>query len=564
MKRIAFFALLFFVPALFAAQPLSDALLSKGVPLHPAPLAPQSAVLLMPLDSRPACAKFAVKLGALAGLNVKTPPAGLLDYYRRPGDRAALRAWLFAEAPRAEAALVSADMLLYGGLLASRQSNLLPEERDATAKALENLRRDNPALPVYAFQILPRPWVTEMKDTRLFQNDLLRYSALREETLRFENPLDFAELERLQAEIPYGMLRRYDVLYDKAAAASRLLLKLTEAGVITKLVVGQDDGQIFGLGNLARRRLERDVRAARLTGEQVAVTKGADEIALTLLGECNYRRTLYQPKVCVRYGDSDAPAAYMPYMPHSVATTVREKLSLLHAQTVNTPEEADFTLFVHIGTKENKRQLYPISRALRDLVDAGHKVALVDLSRSFDKDETLLPQLLNGSTPLNALIAYAGWNTTSNSVGMALTQATLFTSALKRSASSDETLSLYAANLDFLSERFLEDWYYLKESIDLVNAKLRGYFIDSYNLPAASHEYVSWDIHNELGRQALRLKQSRAYRRPFAVETPDGSLRIAVADLATTAKLPWPRTFEIDLDAKLSLVQYPKKKEEAR
>lgn len=563
MKWIALLALFVLVPSVIVGWPFV-AFPAKNAPLVVAPLSPETTVLLLPLDSRPACTKFPSKLGALAGLRVVTPPKELLDHYRKPGDRAALHDWLTTEAPRAKAVIVSADMLLYGGLLASRQSDLTEDALAALGTSLENLRRDHPMLPIYVFQILPRPWVTEMKDTRLFQNDLLRYSALREETLRFENPRDFAELERLQAEIPYGMLRRYDVLYDKTTAASRLLLQLAQNGVVTKLVFGQDDGQIFGLGNLARRRLERDIRAMRLTDEQVAVTKGADEVALTLLGELNFRRTGYRPKVCVRYGDSAAPSVYMPYMPHSVATTVREKLSLLRAESVATPEEADFTLFVHIGTEKNKRQLYPISRALRNLVDAGHKVALVDLSRAFDKEETLLPQLLSGSTSLHALIAYAGWNTTSNSIGMALAQATLFTNALKQSASTAETLSLYDANLTFLTERYLEDWYYLKESIDLINNKLRSYFIDPYALSAASHEYVSWDIHNELGRQAARLKQSRAYRQFFAIETPAGPLRLAVADLATTAKLPWPRTFEIDLDAKLSLVQYLQDKEEAQ
>jgi hypothetical protein len=51
---------------------------------------------------------------------VVTPPLDLLCSYKRPADVTALEAWLEGVLPRCHALVASSEMLLYGGLIASR------------------------------------------------------------------------------------------------------------------------------------------------------------------------------------------------------------------------------------------------------------------------------------------------------------------------------------------------------------------------------------------------------------------------------------------------------------
>ena len=87
------------------------------VPFAPQPVKADTSLLLAPLDSRPPCSAMVRKLGALASINVITPPQELLDNYNTPADKEKLFAWLKNEMPQHPAALLSADLLVQGSLL---------------------------------------------------------------------------------------------------------------------------------------------------------------------------------------------------------------------------------------------------------------------------------------------------------------------------------------------------------------------------------------------------------------------------------------------------------------
>ena len=77
--------------------------------------------VVVPLDDRPVTAQLPRLLGAIAGVHVAEPPRPLLGRYLRPGDSEAILRWLRDDAPRdASAYVVSNDMIVYGGLVASR------------------------------------------------------------------------------------------------------------------------------------------------------------------------------------------------------------------------------------------------------------------------------------------------------------------------------------------------------------------------------------------------------------------------------------------------------------
>ena len=75
-------------------------------------------IALMPMDERPATGRHAAMIAAVAGVHVQLPPSSLLSRLRVPGDRDGLSRWLSRS--DADAAVVSLDMLGFGGLVPSR------------------------------------------------------------------------------------------------------------------------------------------------------------------------------------------------------------------------------------------------------------------------------------------------------------------------------------------------------------------------------------------------------------------------------------------------------------
>ena len=532
----------------------------KTLPLLPAAPVYTHKILLLPLDSRPPCQKFVIDAGQIAGIEVITPPAEILDYYTQKGDTAALRLWLSENTKNAEAVILSLDQLIYGGLLAARENSGDSAAESTALQFLAELKAANPQVPLYAFNILPRiqpPASVEQYEQR---QALIKTSRLSEELAIFDNPLDLAEIRQSNEKLPPATQEKYRNLYKKNTKLNEKLSQMTQQGILTRLVIGQDDSEDFGIPNMEKQQIQRYLQTANIAADTVTITRGADEVALSLLTEIQTTRfRSYFPKIYVEYNDAAAPGRLMPYMSASVATTVQEKIRLLHGQLVESPADADFVLFVHIGTDKNLAARAKSVQRLQQLLAQDCPIALVDLSQHFAAEETLLPMLLQHDFPINRLIAYAGWNTTSNAVGTAVAQAALFRSELPHCGTREELLTLYKNNLIFLNSRYLEDYFYLKDLIDSVNANLKkaGY-TNVYDLDMEhNYRWANALLQTGMNKRTDYLKHSAAFRQPVPVTAPEGLLRLRIKDIQAEVCYPWPRTFEIHLQTRLELEELP-------
>lgn len=529
--------------------------------LHPAypavPVTPErqlpKKLLLVPLDGRPPCRQFVIDAGRIAGFDIVTPPSRLQDYYSQPGDTDGLRRWLQANTPAADGIILSIDQLLYGGLLASREKEKTPAEIQSMLQFLRDLHTACPDIPIYAFSILPRQTPQDTIDGYQERKDLLAYSRLRGRQSA-GLPVDTAELTRLKASIPPDSMNRYLTHFKENEELNRQLLQLTKEGVLSQLVLGQDDGEPYSIPNIEKNKLRQFMSAQRLTEPQVFLTHGADEIALSILAGIQNQQTGFKPRILVRYNDQSTPDCIMPYMAISTEETVQEKIALLGGTRASAPEEADFTLLVSANDADagTMRSRMSVVQQLQAARQAKQPTALVDLSKHFQPQETILPLLIDTGYPLNTLIAYAGWNTTSNSVGTALAQASLFTAANGQSSSQDESIGLTAANLTFLQNRIMEDYFYLKEDIDCINHSLQK---AGYTNTADLDLEHNWRWANAMLQQAMKrqlasYKYTKAFRTPVKFTSPAGNFSLMMQDMTVNISYPWPRTFEVWLQTK--------------
>ena len=556
-------------------------------------------VLLVPLDSRPVCSTMVQKLGKLAGINVIVPPKELLDNYQEPADGKKLWQWLQIKAPAAKTSIVSADILLHGSLLQTRQHIATEAEQNEFLSQLAKLQKElkvhnylqaeaSTAAPsphqLQLFSVIPRLLVSdEVYPDCWYQWHLMRYSQLLD---MVQINGDFAmtqELCEYKQEIPPDILNKYTSIFTQSQSFNeKLLAILTQQAKSSNslpstaplsfrtniaaplVIIGQDDSSPFGLPKMTANQLERFITEHELQ-TSAQLTYGADEIGALLLTRHFLQQSKWLPKLYVHYGSPQAEFKHMPYMAASVGATLRNQAQLVGAQLVATPNEADIILFVHCGDDDAKPTAAEVEQLAHEL-EQGKLVALIDLSANFEADEMLLPNLIEAGVPVNRLAAYAGWNTFSNSSGTALAQGIIFAGRLRelqtwQNTKAAEVLSkttlanaddscqniaaLYAANLSFTAERMLEDYYYQK----LIHPELRPY-LESFGVTPTDlePEEKQWTEHRIQERLALYadwLCWHSLSRTPFYTDTHNAYY---LKDLTVGAKLPWNRVFEVDIN----------------
>ncbi|WP_294522235.1 DUF4127 family protein [uncultured Anaerovibrio sp.] len=516
-------------------------------------------IILMPLDSRPPCTKLVADNARTAGITVITPPGQYMDFYTQPGDIGSLQSWLATElkSSQAEEAIVSIDQLLYGGLIASRNKSISDEDINRLVAYLRELHANNPSVKLYAFAILPRMTPPDYIEAYEDRQQLMEWSRRFHQYFCEPTAENYELLYAAEQGLSPAHLQAYQEVYERNLRLNCRLAWLMQEGVLHQLVLAQDDGEEYSLPNLKLTEFMSYVQEQGITTDRLAVIHGADEVALSILTNITTNKVYSTDKnrqksfkVYLAYNSEDAAEEIMPYMAISSRETALERLAFTHSQVVTSVNEADYILFISCGSKGNMNNRRSSIEWLRKQADQGKHIALVDLSQKFSATEALFPLMLKENYPVNSLIAYAGWNTASNSIGTAIAQAEIYLSSLE--TASDKDTAVYY-NLHNLNNRFLEDYYYLKDIIDVVNISLKkkGY-ANVYDLDL-NHNYV-WSadmLRSALNQRLSQYKYSHSFKAPFRL--PETNTTYAVTDISMDAFFPWPRTFEINLDTALKI-----------
>lgn len=504
-------------------------------------------ILLVPLDSRPPCTDFVVNGGKIVSREILLPPSEIMDYYTQPGSTADMRAWLAAHIEDSSAVILSVDQLLSGGLIAAREAHISREDIEGLASYLRALHGAHPDVPLHAFYILPRAAAQDSIDRLRARRALLSYARLLGR-MGEGVPVDADELSRLHGDFTNDELEKYLAHFEESTALAAMLIELTEEGVLARLVLGQDDGEPYSVGNLKKQELSTLLSAKHIPADRAVIVHGADEIALTMLARLAVdemrERGMEAPSITLRYAAPPMANAVFPFMAVSNDETAREKIALLGC-AADDSGAADITLFISAGDRsaDTLGTRAPAAAYIKGQLAAGKHIALVDLSRRFSAEETLLPILVEHNVPVNALSAYAGWNTASNAIGTALSEAVLYHCALAQAQMQEEREAATYANVTFLTGRIAEDEFYLKEGIDRINGTLHtAGFTNTADLDLEKNARWANDLlARDLTRRIAAYESTAAFRAPFRV----GSTTFQVRRSHAAAYFPWPRTFEI-------------------
>lgn len=513
------------------------------------------AIVYVPLDERPCNAKYPLQIAAASDLELVAPPRGLLGDKKRPAAVGPLRAWMLDEAARADRLIVSLDMLAYGGIVPSRLHHLTAEQCRERLDALAECKRRNPRLKIYAFNLILRAPAYDSSDEEpdyyaQYGARLARLGALADKRERDGlTDGEAAELKRIESEVPRSVSDDFIGRRAVNAAVNRMAVELAEAGVIDFLAIPLDDNAPYGFSAGEQRRLLLAVERAGLL-DRVHLYPGADEAGCTLFARvfCELKR--YAPEIYVRYSSTAGPFVIPKYEDRSLGESVKSHAAAAGACLADSSAEADFVLMVnappvgqHAMAEAPQRygerhaayfsetNLREFAAAIRRYADKGRIVALADVAVCNGADEPLM-KLLAGTGLLPRLAAYAGWNTSGNSLGTAIAHAIVESYYRRAEGGGPGEDERARSSRRFLLSRLVEDWGY--------QAVVRGEAAQS-DLPALGGSY--FDVSGVLEPMQERI---RARLETFASRYLQdfGPRRVRIERV----ELPWKRLFEVGFE----------------
>lgn len=493
-------------------------------------------IALVPLDDRPVTRQLPIMLGAIAGIPVLTPPRALLGRYLTPGDPDAIVRWLRSDATRdAGAFVLSTDMLAYGGLVASRIPGIpasLASSRLADAIAVRALR---PGAPFYGFGTVMRlapTGVPALGGAASFfaagdAVDLItEYANLPDPP---QSPEDLASAQRLRAQLG-GLLDQYLAVRKRNLDVDLFALGLTAQDGFDRFILGQDDAgpQGLHLRELAALRAERDKRGI---GAVTAIEPGADELAMLLEAAAFARRADWVPRVRVTWSRPDGGTLNDPLEYGPLENTANSIISACGARRVE--RGAQIELFIRVAG-DTPAQENAFVDAIKASIARGTLTTVADLtflSEDNAGEQRLLVERLIDEKIAGKLAGFGFWNTAANSIGTAL-PAAIAVGTGRRTGGFDRR-----ALAEFLLNRYADDYAFHQFVRPALIADLQARGVDhSYILPEEA-ERVAHANRSLLWRQTLRL-----------LETIFPEYR----DAGITITLPWDRTFETEIDVRLS------------
>ncbi len=472
-------------------------------------------------------------LGRIAGVRVDAPPPALLGRFLAAGRPDALIAWLNGEAAKSQinAFVVSTDMLAYGGLTASRVPG--PSYADAyfRLRELGHLRARSARSWIGAFGTIMRLAPTGIPAGTPFFAPYPIWSYLQEYANLHYPPLasEAARAERLRNLIGPAILEAYLVTRARNLAVDRLLLSMTAAGIIDRLVLGQDDAGPVGLHVPDVQLLQAELASQGLQ-ERASIEPGADELGTALVAHAIAREAKWIPRIAVRYSKPDGNLYQDPIEYAPISTAIDALIRVCGG--VRDDARPDISLYVRVPNSTSAQDDAFIADMTAD-ASATRSVALADLSylRSY-ADQARFAERILASGLAARLDAYSSWNTNANTVGTALAEA-IAADAGRRMRTYDAL-----AHRTFTFTLFLDDYAFHDEVRPDLNATLAAQGITDHSLLAP-------DV------AAIIAQRDRALLWNYAEQILaqlDPGYHIA----ALSIELPWSRTFETSIDVGLA------------
>jgi hypothetical protein len=512
---------------------------------------------LVPLDDRPANLLFVEQISRIGRPQqpLTVPPRAMLGRLYRPGDSQAVIEWVQQNIEPGDTLFVSADMWLYGGLVASRTAAIDEATVQERLKALEELGGNG--VTVHVLATIPRLSLRTSDQQAPHERTLAKWAA------KGDLPSAVAMLKaRSQGQsvsypdkVPEELVDEYLRVRKRNASTIGQLIDLARLGFVDSLVLGQDDSNKTGLHRFEQEQIRELIKESNVANT-VTLLSGIDELAMSMVSGVWARRSGITPRVKVVYSDPAAAGKVPPLESLPLGTMIAQHLELSGAELVES--EPDIELYVYVPYKQPWKvpgeERRPTSEAFVKTVlgamETFGSVAVADLSLVNRMDPFLARSAMQ-ELPLFELEGFASWNTPANTVGTVVSQLVCHHIAENSPDwSLAERLESEKTHQAFLLARFIDDYLYQTVVRDEVRKQYKG-------LSSSADPLLNvWgpaglDVRVRLIEWAEELFRERYLGRTLCLKPQNLEVEFSRSKLEVI--LPWPRTFEVEARLDLRL-----------
>lgn len=502
-------------------------------------------IVYVPLDERPCNYDFPVLLGEVTEeYRLITPPMEIMGYKKTPANIEAVWSWLENELEEADGAILSFDTLVYGGIVPSRLHSLSMEECEARLDKLRTLKAKK-NIPVYGFNLIMRcPRYSSSDEEPDYYEDWGK-EIFRQGYIKHKIELDIAteeeksELEEILKVLPKEPLEDYVNRRKFNREVNRCVIDLVNDKVLDFLVIPQDDAAPYGLTAVDQQYV-RDYIDENNVNLKVYMYPGADEAGCTLLARMVNKFENIVPLVYTRYSSIQGPYIIPLYEDRFLYESVKYQILAAGGLLASSFNEADMILLINspgetmmeASIQRQNNLGYTVFRNIIELVEftdyavrkLNKPVSIADIAFANGADLKLV-KLLKEKKLLFELAGYAGWNTSSNTLGTCIAQGMIS--------------SIYGnnqKNKDFLALRFVED---------------AGYCAYARKEVAENHtSKMGYNWFSVDGKRGEISKIVRSTLEEYIRKNLDyDNYKIELLEVY----MPWERMFEVGLTAKLNL-----------
>jgi Protein of unknown function (DUF4127) len=537
---------------------------------------PNARILLIPLDDRPPCLQFPVRMGAVGDAEIVAPPRELLGRFTEFGKPDEIIAWIKKQNLKSfDAVIVSVDMLAYGGLVAMRVHETDDTAAERRVGFVREMRKLAPKLKIYGSSVIMRLAPTGSVVNEAYRENLAKWAEISvDETRKPET----AKLEKL---IPAEALDDYRAARARDLKINRASIELVRDKVFDYLILSQDDAKPKGVHVADRENLIGEIKRLNLS-EKIAVQPGADEVSMLLLGRVLTDKYNYRPKIKAIYSSEAIADQFMPYEDRPLRQTVSFHIKAVGATEVAEEKDADILFYVFVSRFENGKaeefanEIHAnYQRTEGDSISQiwngkGVIVADVDYKGDIQGADAAFTEALKNKALFQKLSGYASWNTAGNTIGTALPQGVLYSLIQAKFGFNERkwetTRTDFNRRIRTLERvQFGQHWFMLNRLFDdyiyhsvvrpqaIKYAKDKGWNVFRFNdeetkaVEQFSFQKVKNEIRPIMNRMALL---NVSYGDVFVCEDVKNY----------NFSLPWGRTFEAEIDFRLDCKKLDKPK----
>lgn len=399
-------------------------------------------IMYISLDERPCNYNYAsFMLQDNEKIKLIQPPLSILGNKKQPANFELLSDFIINNIKDCYGLVISIDMLLYGGIVPSRLHNNNQEQLLKRLNVIRKVKKLKPDLHIYAFSLIMRCPQYNSSDEEPDYYEFCGYDIFKYGEISHKISLNIAtneEKEKLNYhyEKCKGYFEEYVARRNINSDMNIHTIKLLADNVIDFLVFPQDDSSLYGLISLDQQKVSKEIKNMNLEN-QILIYPGADEVGMVLISRMLNYINNKEPKIYVEYATPKGHLFVPMFEDRQIYKTIEKQISSSGCKLTGNIEEADGIFMFNTPTLDLKdanitlgqcdvlkneiRNIDEFVNKVENYLKNNKKVSIADVAKINRGDQELVSKLTNKNMFFD-LSGYAGWNTSSNTLGTALTQ----------------------------------------------------------------------------------------------------------------------------------------------